>query len=198
MPGKSGISASELARNYGVSLNEFTDEVLALLARLERDAPAERVLAHRREVCAAVSAAMTFALDASTLSAEERDKLDPLLREVLLPFWNRHCASEQGAAEYIAARQSFYLAHRVAGSQVRTAVSIVTLLAGALDLPADQKDQLIRSLSPAFAHRMVSDVYRLNDLRAKFGVQLSMLGLLCTLLEVSMSCESILRVLGAR
>ena len=198
MPGKSGISASELARNYGVSLNEFTDEVLALLARLESDVPAERVAARRREVCAAVSAAMTFALDASTLTAEERQKLDPLLREVLLPFWNRHCAADQRAAEYIGARQSFYLAHRVAGSQVRTAVSIVTLLADALDLSAARRAELIQSLSPAFAHRMVSDLYRLNDLRARFGVQLSLLGLLCTFLELSMSCESILRVLGAR
>jgi hypothetical protein len=193
MPGKSGISASELARNYGVSLNEFTDEVLALLARSESDAPAERVVARRREVCAAVSAAMTVALDASTLSPEERGTLDPLLREVLLPFWSRHCAAEPDPAAYIAARQSFYLANRVAGSQVRTAVSIVTRLADTLELPAGCKAELIQALSPAFAHRMVSDVYRLNDLRARFGVQIPMLGLVCALLEVSMTCEPILR-----
>ena len=36
MPGKRrGIPASQLARDYGVSLNEFVSEVIALLARLE-------------------------------------------------------------------------------------------------------------------------------------------------------------------
>ena len=44
MPGKSGISASELARNYGVSLNEFADEVMKLLARVESDPPAPVVV----------------------------------------------------------------------------------------------------------------------------------------------------------
>lgn len=195
MPGKSGISASELARNYGVSLNEFADEVIALLARLEKDPPAERVAARRREVCAAVSAAMSFALDASTLTPEERARLDPLLREVLVPFWNKHCAADQDAAGYIIERSGFYLSNRVAGSQVKTAVSIVTLLVDALDLPSERKADLIEKLSPSFAHRMVSDIYRLNDVRARFGVQLSLLAALSSLLQMTLSYEAIMRIL---
>src|SRR4051812_44575603 len=147
MPGKSEVSASELARNYGVSLNEFADDVIAVLARLERDAAPERVESRRREVCAAVSAAMSFALDASTLTPEERAKLEPLLREVLLPFWNRNCGAHEGAAEYITGRSGFYLSNKVPGSQVKTAVSIVTLLVDALDLPAERKSELVQSLS---------------------------------------------------
>jgi hypothetical protein len=195
MPGKSGISASELARNYGVSLNEFADEVIALLARLESDLPAARFAARRREVCAAVSAAMSFALDASTLTPEERARLDPLLREVLLPFWNKHCTADQDAAAYITERSGFYLSNRVAGSQVKTAVSIVTLLADALELSAERKTELIQKLSPAFAHRMVSDVYRLNDVRSKFGVQLSLLAALSAFMQMPLSYDVILRIL---
>jgi len=195
MPGKSGISASELARNYGVSLNEFSDEVMKLLARAESNPPAARMAVCRREVCAAVSAAMTFALDASTLTPEERAQLDPLLREVLVPFWNKHCAPDESAAEYIADRSSFYLAQRVPGSQVKTAVSIVTLLIDTLEVPAERKAELVQALAPSFAHRIVADVYRLNDVRARFGLQLSLLGAVTMLLQMSLSYDSIMRIL---
>jgi len=195
MPGKSGKSTSEIARNYGVSLNEFAEEVIALLQRADANAPAARVAARRREVCAAVSAAMNFALDATTLTTEERAGLDPMLREVLLPFWNKHCAPDESAAEYITGRTGFYLSSRVAGSQVKTAVSIVTLLVDSMELAGERKSELIQALAPAFAHRMVADVYRLNEVRARFGVQLSVLAMLSTVLEVSLSYDSIMRIL---
>jgi len=189
------MSAKELARSYGVSLNDFADEVLKLLARVESDAPAARVSRHRREVCAAVSAAMSFALDSSKLTPEERAQLDPLLREVLLPFWNKHCAADESAAEYIIDRSSFYLEERVAGSQVKTAVSIVTRLVGSLELPADRRAELVQALSPSFAHRMVADVYRLNDVRTRLGLQLSLLGAIGMLVQMSPAPESLLRML---
>jgi hypothetical protein len=195
MPGKSGISASELARNYGVSLNEFADQVMRLLARAEADPPAVRAAACRREVCAAVSAAMTFALDASRLTPEERTVLDPLLREVLIPFWNKHCAADGSVAEYITSRADFYLTRRVAGSQVKTAVSIVTLLVEALEFPAERRAELVQALAPSFAHRMVADVFRLNEVRGRYGLQLSLLGALGMLLQVSLSHDAILRIL---
>jgi len=195
MPGKSGISASELARNYGVSLNEFADEVVKLLARAEADPPAMRLAAQRREVCAAVSAAMNFSLAAAQLSPEERAQLEPLLREVLMPFWTKHCAADEGAVEYIIARSNFYLTRCVPGSQVKTAVNIVTLLVDALELPADRRHEIVRALSPSFAHRMVADVYRLNQVRGRFGLQLSLLGALSLLLQISPGYESIVRML---
>jgi len=42
---------------------------------------------------------------------------------------------------------------------------------------------------------MVADVYRLNEVRARFGVQLSVLAMLSTVLEVSLSYDSIMRIL---
>lgn len=195
MPGKSGLTASELARNYGVSLNEFTDEVIALLARLDHDPAPLRGHARRREVCAAVSAAMRFALDTSTLTPEERAKLDPLIQEVLLPYWKKHCEADTDAAAYITERAGFYLSRPVPGSQVKTALAIVQSLVDELGIPDDRKLELMRVLAPSFAHRMISDVHRINDLRTRFGVQLSLLATLGALLEMSVGYESVLRIL---
>jgi hypothetical protein len=195
MPRKRGIPASQLARDYGVSLNEFADDVIATLARLDGEGAAARSAAHRREICAAVSAAMAAALDASTLSADEREKLQPLLHQVLIPFWTRHCAADCDAASFIATRTEHYLAGRVQGSQVKTAVNIVATLLEALEVPADKRSQFAKSLSPAFAHRMVGDVYHLNDMRSRLGIELSLVAALATMLHLSMSYDPILKAL---
>jgi hypothetical protein len=176
MPGKRReILASQLARDYGSSLNEFINEVVALLARPEGQNAAGAAPVRCREVCAAVAAAMTSALDASTLTPEERAQLDPLLNDVLLPFWNSHCGSDPETLAYINTRAAQYLARRDRSSQVRTAVGIVTTLIEALEVSQEHKDALARTLAPSFAHHMVADIYRLNDVRTKFGIELSLL-----------------------
>jgi hypothetical protein len=166
------ISASKLARDYGVSISDFTNDVIALLARAQGDSASLRTGPGRREVCAAVSAAMVAALDASTLSEEERAKLRPLVDEVLMPFWTSHCSMDSDAAAYITGRSVHYLSGRVAGSQVKTAINIVTALLDALAIPAERREELTIALAPSFAHRMVADIYRINDVRMKFGIEL--------------------------
>jgi hypothetical protein len=189
------MSVEEVARNYGVSLNDFSDQVMALLARLDASPVPARLAARRREVCAAVSAAMTFALDGSNLTPEERQTLDPLLREVLVPFWNKHCAQSEDAAAYITGRSSYYLQNRVPGSQVKTAVNIVAALLDVLEVPEDRKTELASRLSPAFAHRMVTDLYHINDQRTHFGAQLSLLAMVTALLQMTLSSDAIIRAL---
>jgi hypothetical protein len=195
MPRKRGISASQLARDYGVSLNEFADDVIATLARLDGQGAAARSGAHRREICAAVSAAMAAALDASMLTHEERDKLQPLLHEVLIPFWTRHCAADCDAPSYITKRAEHYLAGRIEGSQVKTAVNIVANLLEALEVPAEKRSTFAKSLAPAFAHRMVGDVYHLNDMRSRIGIELPLVAALATMLHLSATYDPILKVL---
>ena len=195
MPRKRGISASQLARDYGVSLNKFADDVIATLARLDGTAATPRNVAHRREICAAVSAAMAAALDASMLTHEEREKLQPLLHQVLIPFWTRHCAEDCEAPTFITKRAEHYLSGRVDGSQVKTAVNIVAILLEALEVPADKRPTFAKSLSPAFAHRMVGDVYHLNDLRGRLGLELSLVAALATMLHLSMTYDPILKAL---
>jgi hypothetical protein len=195
MPGKRGITASQLARDYGVSLNEFSDEVIATLARLDGEGAPARSGAHRREICAAVSAAMAAALDASTLSVDERQKIQPLLHQVLIPFWTKHCAADAEAAPFIANRSEHYLAGRVEGSQVKTAVNIVARLLEALEVPESKRSTFAKSLSPAFAHRMVGDVYHLNDVRSRLGIELSLIAALATMVHLSVSYDPILKAL---
>jgi hypothetical protein len=195
VPGKRGISANQLARDYGVSLNEFSDEVISTLARLDGAGAPARSGAHRREICAAVSAAMGAALDASMLSADEREKLQPLLHQVLVPFWAKHCSSENDSSTWIAERSQHYLAKRVANSQVKTAVNIVGALLEALEVPESRRHEFAKTLSPAFAHRMVGDVYHLNDIRNRLGIELSVLAAMTTMLQLGMVYDPILKVL---
>ena len=74
-------------------------------------------------------------------------------------------------------------------------MNIVSKLLDALGLPEDRKAELAARLSPAFAHRMVTDLYHINDLRTRFGVQLSLLAMLTTLLQMTLSSDAVLRAL---
>jgi len=188
------MSASKLARDYGVSISDFTNEVIALLARAQGDSASLRTGPGRREVCAAVSAAMAAALDASALSEQERAKLQPLINDVLMPFWTAHCSTDTDAAAYITGRSAHYLSGRVAGSQVKTAVNIVTALLDALAVPTEKRHELTVALAPSFAHRMVADVYRLNDVRARYGIELSLIATLGALLQITVACETVMRI----
>jgi hypothetical protein len=138
---------------------------------------------------------MVVALDASTLSEHERAKLRPLVEEVLLPFWASHCATDADAPAYITGRTAHYLSGRVPGSQVKTAVNIVNALLDAIAVPAERKDELARTLAPSFAHRLVGDIFRINDVRTKHGIELSLIATVCALLQISLSCETVLRIL---
>lgn len=190
-----GIPASQLARDYGVSLNEFSDSIIGLIGQEWAEQDDTRA-SRRREICAAVSAAMLSAFDASNLAAEERDKLQPLVQEVLLPFWNKHCAQDDpDMASYISKRAAHYLAGEVPGSRVKSAVNFVGTLLNALGAPEHLRPQLRERLVPAFAHRMVGDVYRINDVRRRYGIELSLLATVCALLGMSMSYDPILRAL---
>jgi hypothetical protein len=196
MTGKGrGIPASQLARDYGVSLSDFSEEVIALLARIEAAGSGGLSNARRREVCAAVSAAMYVALDSSTLAPEERARLEPLVHGVLEPFWNKHCKDDTGAAAYIIERAPHYLAGRSPGSRVKTAVAIVSALLDALEVPEPQRGELSRTLSASFAHRMVADQYRIDDLRLKYGIELSLLATISAVFQFSMNCDAVLRLL---
>jgi hypothetical protein len=195
MPGRRGTPADQLARDYGVSLNEFASSVIDVIVDTHSASKADRGIAHRREVCAAVTAAMVVALEASALSDEERTRLGPMIHDVLLPFWSKHCASDPDATAYIATRIEHYTARRIAGSHVKSAVNLVGALLEAMEIPADLRGRLNERLVPAFAHRLVGDTYRINDVRNRHGIDLPLLATLCGLLQMSLSYDSVLRML---
>jgi hypothetical protein len=59
----------------------------------------------------------------------------------------------------------------VPDSQVKTAVNLVSALLDALETPAASRRSLEERLVPAFAHRMVGDTFRMDDLRRKQGIE---------------------------
>ena len=197
MPGiRRRIPASQLARDYGESLNEFSDSIIGLLGNEWPATDDAARVTRRREVCAAVSAAMIAAFDASTLAPEEREKLHPLIESVLMPSWSKHCAKDEpGLAAYVAERAAHYLQGQVADSRVKSAVNMVGALLDAIEAPESMRGPLQERLIPAFAHRMVGDAFRINEVRRNFGIELSLLATVCALLQISVSYDPILRAL---
>jgi hypothetical protein len=190
-----GISAAQLAREYGVSLNEFADDVLNLLAQLDPDDvladPAERC----RESCAAVWSSMVAALDASSLTKDERQHLTPMLLAVLLPFWKKYCPDESDMPAMLAERASHYLRHRDSSSQIRTAANLVNGLMHRLGIAPMTQISLGKSLTALFAHRMLGDTHRINEVRARFGIELPLVAALAAIIQVTMTYEPVLRML---
>lgn len=189
------MSATQLAREYGVSLNEFADDVVNLLAQLDESkltaAPADRC----REACAAVWTAMVASIESSSLTPVEREQLKPLLLEVLLPFWRKHCADEKDIPSLLAARATHYLQQRDHRSQIKTAANLANGLMQRLGMAPEIQISLGRTLTALFAHRMIGDVYHINDVRSRFGIDLPMAAALTALVQVTMNYEPVLRIL---
>jgi hypothetical protein len=192
---RGGISATQLAREYGVSLNEFADDVVILLAQLNADEVQTGAAERCREVCAAVWSAMAGALDASSLTIREREQITPLLIEVLLPFWRKHCADEPDIPKLLASRAAHYLERRDPNSQIKTAAHIVNGLMMRLAIAPATQVALGKTLTALFAHRMIGDVLRINDVRARFGIELPVVAALAALVQVTMACDPVLRML---
>jgi hypothetical protein len=189
---KAGISVQRLARDLGMMLGDFTGQVDALLAQpgVEASVPVPQI---RREVCIAVWAAITSAFEASALSRDEKDRLGMLLRDHLVPAWQKHCATDPEIARSIPELASSYLAGRDPRSQVATATHIVRRLLDAIGAAGEQKRKYTRALIPLFAHRMLGDTYHINDLKTRFGLQL--IATLCITAGLTQAFEPALRML---
>lgn len=191
---RTGIPAQRLARDFVTLLSEFTRQVDVLLTHpgARTGAPFESV---RREVCVAVWAAITSAFEASALTREEKDRLAPLLQQNLIPFWQKHCATDADVARQLAARAAVYLEGRDPRSQVATATAIVRRLLDEIGADGEPRRLLARKLIPMFAHRMLGDTHHVNDLKMRFGIDLPLLATLCFTAGAPQALETVLRML---
>jgi hypothetical protein len=196
MPMKSrGMSATQLAHEYGLSLNAFADDVVTLLAQLDDKEIAASQAERCRESCAAVWAGMVSAIGASALTVQERAQITPMLLEVLLPFWRKHCADEPDIPAMLATRADAYLAKRDPSSQIKTAANIVNGLMDRLGIVPATQLSLGKTLTALFAHRMLGDVHNINDVRARFGIELPMVAALTAIVQATMTYEPVMRIL---
>jgi hypothetical protein len=138
---------------------------------------------------------MVAALDASSLSKDEREHLTPMLLAVLLPFWKKHCPDEPDMPALLAERTSHYLQHRDSSSQIKTATNLVNGLMNRLGIAPTTQISLGRSLTALFAHRMLGDTHRINEVRARFGIELPLVAALAAIVQVTMTYEPVLRML---
>ena len=190
-----GISATQLARDYAVSLNEFADDVVNLLDQLDPGEVSAGSAERCREACAAVWTAMVAALDASSLSKDERERLTPMLLDVLLPFWQKRCADDPGIPALLSERATHYLRYRDPASQIKTAANLVNGLMHRLGIAPSTQISLGKSLTALFAHRMLGDTHRINEVRARFGIELPLVAALSAIVQVTMTSEPVLRLL---
>jgi hypothetical protein len=189
------IPADKLARDFGVSLSEFADDVVSRLSKLSAEqvvaTPAERC----RESCAAVWAGTLSALQGSSLTEPERAAMTPLLLNVLIPFWKKHCASEDDIPAMLSARSAVYLKARDPVHQIKTAANIVNALLDTLGVSNNVRQAVAKDLTAMFVHRILGDVHRMNDVRARFGIELAVVAALSasTLVDMAISYEPVMR-----
>jgi hypothetical protein len=178
-----------------MGLEAFADDVVNLLAQLDESQIAADRAERCRESCAAVWSASVAALESSALTRDERQHLAPLLLEALLPCWRRHCSDEPDIIPLLSARTSHYLQQRDPDSQIRTAASLVNRLMLRLGIAPATQLSIGKPLTALFAHRMLGDTIRIDEVRARFGIDLPLVAALAAILEVTVSPEPVLRVL---
>jgi len=162
-------SAEDVARDFATSAGNFVDTFVHLVVPDETAIdPAERDQ-RRREVCAAAWASFVATFDSSALTDREKARIVPLVRQDLLMTWMKHCAGDPAHLDDITERSTHYLRHHDRASQLATAMAIVKDLLGAIELEGTRAGFARRAAS-MIAHRMLVDLGRLNDLKAKFTI----------------------------
>jgi hypothetical protein len=189
------MSATQLAHEYGSSLNAFADDVVTLLAQLDDDEIVASQAERCRESCAAVWAGMVSAIAASALTVQERAQITTMLLDVLLPFWRKHCADEPDIPAMLAARADAYLTKRDPSSQIKTAANLVNGLMDRLRIAPATQLSLGKTLTALFAHRMLGDVHNFNDVRARFGIELPAVAALTAIVQATLTYEPVMRIL---
>jgi hypothetical protein len=164
------IAARDVARDFAVTAQAFADTFVQYIAADESDVDPE-VLAHRRrETCAAVWAAILATFEVSGFTEAERNTVLPLIQETLMPFWQKHCGRADDLADVLAARAKHYLRERDPESQLKTATHIMTGVMEAIG-PGAGRMLPVRTLTALLAHRMLTDLRRLGEIKASYSIE---------------------------
>jgi len=167
-----GISAKKVARDFGLDITSFIDEVLALVSELAADEAAASLGERRRESCAVLWATILLSLDASALRADEAHALRSSLFASLESAWSKHWSAVD--EDQLRIRAQKYLHHKDARSQVKTASKIVACFFDTIQVSEQGQRRLGKRLAALLGHRMLTDVHRLNEVKMNFRIQLSL------------------------
>lgn len=195
MASKRGIAAKQIVRDYGKDLEGFITQLDSIVERLTSHEASLPLGERRREVCAVVWASISAAFNASTLSPEENEAMSPLLRDVLIPYWKKHCAADPDMNAVLAERAAFYLQGRDPKSQVATASTLVRRFLEAIGTSDQMETRLSQYLVPLFAHRMLGDTLHINDLKTRFTIHLPLVAMILGVAGMTQYLEHALRLL---
>jgi hypothetical protein len=162
-------AADDVAREFSVTALTFA-ETLVQFVGAAHEGESAAVIEHRRfETCALIWATAVATFEASALSVHDRGKIQPLLRDLLVASWKKHGADETSFPPRVLERSLHYLQLQEPDSQLRTATLFINELIANLDAPTAELLPT-RTLTALLAHRMLSDVRWLNEIKANFTI----------------------------
>jgi hypothetical protein len=164
------LSADEVARDFAVTAQAFADTFVQYVAAAhggESDAVMET---RRLESCALIWAAVEATFRASALNEGERQKVVPLVRDALVPQWRKYRGDSDDFITRVRERSAAYLRHQDLLSQLKTATAFMNELASNLDAEV-VKLLPVRTLTALLAHRMLSDLRRLNEIKSGHTIE---------------------------
>jgi hypothetical protein len=128
----------------------------------------------RAEGCAAMWAAIQSAFLISTLRANERAVTLSLIMKYMAPFWLKHCPQSGNVELRLTTRASEYLRLSRSGNIVGSANSIVSALLRSEGCSELARPLTERMLASVLAHRMLTDVRRIDLYAARHSTSQSM------------------------
>jgi hypothetical protein len=164
------MAARDLARDFVATAQAFADTFVQCIASQSQETDSEELQQHRRESCAALWATIVATFEASALSASEKARVVPLVRQEMLAAWNKFCANDPALLCEITERSPHYLRDHDRGSQLTTATNIMKNLLESID-PKATRALPVKRLAAMVAHRMLSDLRRLNELKLEFQIE---------------------------
>jgi hypothetical protein len=163
------MTAHDLARDFVVTSQAFADTFIQYVAAEHIGESAALVLNRRMETCAVVWASILATFEASGLGTEEREKVIPLVRDGLVPYWRKYGADDFAFTSHVLERSSEYLRYLDPHSQLKTATGLMRQLLATID-PAAAELLPVRTLTALLAHRMISDLRRLNEIKSGHNI----------------------------
>jgi len=163
------LSAEDVARDFSVTAQTFADTFIQYVAVSQGDESATVLETRRRETCALIWAMVEAMFAASALNDDERMRVVPMVRDSLVPAWRKYRAASDDFITRVRERSAAYLRHQDPLSQLKTANGFMNELIANLD--ADGVKLLpVKTLTALLAHRMISDLRRLNEIKSGHAI----------------------------
>ena len=108
--------------------------------------------------------------EASALTDQEKARVLPVVRQEMLAAWNKHCVADPASQEEIMDRARYFLRNHDRSSPLKTATRIMKHLLGSIDPKAVQTSTTKR-LAALLAHRMLTDLRRLNEFKSTRSIE---------------------------